>query len=602
MIIIGFQKSDEKSLIFFDFFMDCVYNWVREIFLLSFIQKMKNKNSLLKFWVMVASVITFWLSFSSATLFHLEINTWSRSADEIALMKSEISTKIMPIHFADNWNDFGWFFYFSNGLTGTENNIDKTVEINGDEPYKCNNLVRWYYYNAERWERLWPLDEDTKNTRKNLANSQWDLDIDWWLYTVCTTSGYDEALAACWNGNYDNYDDCIDEVNDTYKSDDYWYYWYLKHSYKWQEMALVAGVDYDATWDKFVTIDGNSKFSPTFIRYLNQNPVWFIYDYNWWIWLVWCKFKRPPVDSVKQVITTIYNFMPVDLSNIFQIVDDKITVTSEHNYDKFIDCSDFNAVWSPVLSIIIEWIVWLSDEKKVWYIGNPKDDKMQYFSTANIDNNTLVNYAKKKAEILCRWKWKGNYSQSDANKSVICIDDRNNNTSDFGSLQKGKTYIIKNRNVVITPESNCTETAINDSWYNLLIINWNLKINENWSTCVFTWNGFPRGSNTSAFESAVLWSNGEYDLSNGAAVWSYFNWNFIIDGYITGNNNSELEKKYFVYWKITSKDDFGDILSTFSWRCNDWIATDGTYCPSSLYQSASLVVIDRNYDSPLLKN
>ena len=183
------------------------------------------------------------------------------------------------------------------------------MEINGDEPYKCNNLVRWYYYNAERWERLWPLDDDTKNTREILANSQGSLNLNWWLYTVCTTSGYDEALAACWNDNY--YDKCIDEVNARYKSDDYWYYWYLVHNYKWQKMALVAGVDYDATWDKFVTIDSNSKFSPTFIRYLNQNPVWFIYDYNWWIWLVWCKFKRPPDNSVKQVITRIYNSIRV---------------------------------------------------------------------------------------------------------------------------------------------------------------------------------------------------------------------------------------------------------------------------------------------------
>jgi hypothetical protein len=30
------------------------------------------------------------------------------------------------------------------------------------------------------------------------------------------------------------------------------------------------------------------------------------------------------------------------------------------------------------------------------------DKKMQYFSTANINEKTLINYAKKKAAILCR--------------------------------------------------------------------------------------------------------------------------------------------------------------------------------------------------------
>jgi hypothetical protein len=35
-------------------------------------------------------------------------------------------------------------------------------------------------------------------------------------------------------------------------------------------------------------------------------------------------------------------------------------------------------------------------------MGNQSDQKMQYFTTANVDNDTLMNYARKKAEILCR--------------------------------------------------------------------------------------------------------------------------------------------------------------------------------------------------------
>jgi hypothetical protein len=94
----------------------------------------------------------------------------------------------------------------------------------------------------------------------------------------------------------------------------------------------------------------------------------------------------------------------------------------------------------------------------------------------------------------------------------------------------------------------------------------------------------------------------DYNLSDGAAVWSYIKWNFIVDGYITWST-SELKNKYFIYWKITSKDDYKTLLSTFSWRCNYWLSTveaDGNkhFCPDSLYQWAPLTVIDQNYPSP----
>jgi hypothetical protein len=77
-------------------------------------------------------------------------------------------------------------------------------------------------------------------------------------------------------------------------------------------------------------------------------------------------------------------------------------------------------------------------------------------------------------------------------------------------------------------------------------------------------------------------------------------------------NNETLKNKYFIYWKLTSKDNFNSLSDTFQWRCNNWIATDWTYCPRSYkvnwsyedwrlnpYEAAFLVVIDQNYDSPL---
>ena len=547
---------------------------------------------------MAIAISWFWISFSSATLFHLEVNTGWLSAAEIAVMKDDIKNKLMPVHFADNWNDFGWFFYFSNGLTWTNSTSKNKVTIQHDTGFDCDNQVRGYYYNAERWERLRPLDEDTKNTRKGLDDTQGELALNWWIYTVCTVSGYNQALTDCWTQETTTwYEACIDNVRQQYKADDNGYYWYIEHEYSWQTMALVAGVDYDNfnRPNDFVTISWTSKFSPTFIRYLNQNPVWFIYDYNWWVWLVGCKFKRPPSDSVKKVMQNLYNPWPANLKNIFFVTWDKIEVLSP--YGTYIDCSGSNAVWSPVLSLIIEGIIWLADEQKVWYIGTQKDDKMQYFSSASINNNTLINYAKKKAEILCRWRWNCNTSDS-----IVCCD------RSITPTDKSKIYVVKNWNVTISPETNCD---FNTNWYyNVVIVNgWNLIINESvWSSkCVFGGDGFLMGSSNTpeAFASAISWDAlnwQDYDLRAGAAVWSYIKWNFIVDGYITWNN-SDLKNKYFIYWKLTTQDDYKTLLSTFSWRCNYWLSTeeaDGTknFCPNSLYQWAPLTVIDQNYPSP----
>ena len=566
---------------------------------------------------MAIVICWFWISFSSATLFHLEINTWTLSDAEIAIMKDEIANKLMPIHFADNWNDFGWFFYFSNGLTGTDSTSKNLVTIQNDTGFDCDNQVRWYYYNAERWERLRPLDEDTKNTRKDLDNSQGsqgELTLNWWIYTVCTVNGYNQALTDCWTaGSTTWYEACIADVRQQFKADDNGYYWYIEHEYSWQTMALVAGVDYkDYNYslpDKFVTITWDSKFSPTFIRYLNQNPIWFIYDYNWWIGLVWCKFKRKWTNtlsySVKKTIELLYSITPLDLKNFFYISWDKIELS--WGYNQYIDCSNSNAVWSPVLSLIIEWIIWLADEQKVWYIGTDKNDKMQYFSTASINNSTLINYAKKKAEILCRWKWKNSYSSSQwTNSDVVCINGASFTVNNANNSQKNKTYIVKNWSVTISPEGWCVASSLNNNYYDIAIINsWNLIINETDPNCVFTGNGFVMGSDITSFKSAVssaALSGLEYDFSAGAAVWSYIKWNFIVDGYIKGNG-SELKNKYFVYWKLTTKDDFNTLLSTFSWRCNYWLSTEehgggNNFCPNSLYQWAPLTVIDQNYPSP----
>jgi len=52
--------------------------------------------------------------------------------------------------------------------------------------------------------------------------------------------------------------------------------------------------------------------------------------------------------------------------------------------------------------------------------GNERDAKTQYFSSVNVNNATLVNYAKRRAEELCRGKWRQQWNQALNDPEVIC--------------------------------------------------------------------------------------------------------------------------------------------------------------------------------------
>ena len=87
---------------------------------------------------------------------------------------------------------------------------------------------------------------------------------------------------------------------------------------------------------------------------------------------------------------------------------------------------------------------------------------------------------------------------------------------------------------------------------------------------------------------------------------SVIKWNFIINWHVKGLTvDTTLKRKYFIYWKFTTRDSFSDLEKVFTWRCNfDGNDTNSKKClPGnySPYSSAALTIIDQNYDSPLFK-
>jgi hypothetical protein len=62
---------------------------------------------------------------------------------------------------------------------------------------------------------------------------------------------------------------------------------------------------------------------------------------------------------------------------------------------------------------------------------------MQYFSSASVDTNSLMNYAKQKAEQMCRGKWTCN-----SNDSLVCCETFTGSMVKSTPAQR-KTYVIK---------------------------------------------------------------------------------------------------------------------------------------------------------------
>ena len=579
---------------------------------------MKNKSLLLKFGVMVLAISCFSLSSTFATNFHLNV-------DNMTALESELEKNLHPIHFADNGNDFWGFFYISNGLWNASGNIATSeyiyeVTIWGWSPaawekYQCARQVRWFYYNAERWERLWPLDQETWSG----LNSMKFLNTTWWLYTRCEQPWYLTKLDECeyeakQPGARESYEDCKNRIRWLYSWDNNWYYWELLQTYPKgsdQQFSLVMWVDYDTkVAGKFVTITGDSKLSPTFIRLWNRYPLWFVYDHNWWVGFVWCKIVDAQNNTgyLKAILRELKSLTGLDDLFYYDETTSTVRYIGTSVYETGVDCSGL--VRDPLLWIVIEWIVWLweqNNQTNVNIIWNEMDKKMQYFSTANINEKTLINYAKKKAAILCRWKWDCNDVSSN---DIVCCENAPSSVISTSTSSHRKTYIIKNWDVKISPF-----TSNSNSYYDVFLMSGNLIIEESVSPARFLFTKEWFVDNTpgavSNFKSAIESLGGASYAWNWAAVASLIKWNFIINGKIKGPDvsNPILKNKYFIYGKITTTDTFDDLLSTFQWRCNNWVSSeesDGnqTYCPSTTawwnnpYQVASLVVIDQNYDSP----
>jgi hypothetical protein len=86
-----------------------------------------------------------------------------------------------------------------------------------------------------------------------------------------------------------------------------------------------------------------------------------------------------------------------------------------------LDCSNAGSSIDTLLFLKIQGLIGMSSDSKDvgQLLGNENDAKTQYFSSVQLNNASLVNLAKQKAEELCRGNWKDSPIYTN---SVICIN------------------------------------------------------------------------------------------------------------------------------------------------------------------------------------
>ncbi len=567
-----------------------------------------NKKALsFKIWLIIFSIFVIGLSFTSATSFQITV-------DKVKGFSEAITKNITPIHFADNWNDFWGFLYFANdgSLDDTDDSKLYNVKIDDGSLYVCERKIRWFYYNAERWEILWPLDKDTWP----IADIDGMQNVEWWIYTLCRDWSYTRELAICEEKVDKEKDDCISDVGERFPYDNAYYGAVIHETNRDEKFSLIVGINYNTTPEKWITpktTDNKFEFARTFMRVNNVYPVGFVYDYKGWVWFAWCEINDNRQITLRQVLSKLIGGKT--LNDLFMINNGKLTPNEHELWPSLannLTCDKFGRAWDSLSRVLVEWIVWLNRESSLGIQWNQTNSKMQYFASANINNATIINYAKRKSEILCRWKWITRESELSSalngTQQVICttVDVSASNASK--ASQNKKTLIVKKWKVTINPNNN--------QYYDIFINGWNLIIDENSATKnVFNIQWFTT-SETSVddFNDTVKENideetstlNYKWDLSS---VWVFIRWNFIVDGNVKSASDGGLKNKYFIYWKFTTKDTLTTLENTFKWRCNNWISNEDPqyYCPPSTdeysnpYANASLVVIDQDYNSPLLK-
>ena len=436
-----------------------------------------------------------------------------------------LANRFSTVHFNVGGNDFwGGFFWTDTKVLSTPQIITTKWET-----LSCTDQVRGFYYNSQRGERLWPLDtdsqEDLGRIQANYRAPQ--MHIDGGFYTNCQKNST--------NGKNDT-----DNRNNPHTA----IYGRITHEYKGKQYSLYAGLLNNTTNNELPSAELRCNLQ----RIDNQYPFGYIYDKAGGIAMVGAYVKSDKLDSVKKFHTVFtkkleqskcvndyYSMQEVKKNN--QIVTEP-RIIKDNNWkskDSELDEQDDNLIFGngsaleTMMNLGIRGIVGLSsqvqttDQNKIE--NNTRQTSLLVSTTENIAN--IINLANKRAEALCRNKW-GNKIDTE----VICLNKGLNKGIEINpndDKYKGKTIVIKEGNLTLNNYMDTNSQALT-----ILLMKWDLILKNKEATNTFLANGYqdPQGNITA----------------------NYLKGNFIINGLIQGdsNSNNEIQRKLIVHGKIAS--------------------------------------------------
>lgn len=485
------------------------------------------------------------------------------------LNQTSLLSKFSEIHFSSPGNDFWWWVFW---LPIKSLNSPQTITAGGVTK-TCYKQLRWIYYNAARGGRLWPLDQETLG----LLTWTWgiwysNLQVNWWLYTNCWT-------------------------------DQYGIFWVITYIRWWTTSYIIAWTKLNYQQNDYI-----SEFANTFEYFNNVTPLWYFWD------------SVGGIGFVGWAITWSENLLwylnnTWSISSSFLTTGGNSTTSSSGQWSVILtwDSQAQDTMWNILIqgNVILSKAIDVYEKKAL--LGNL--ERRTILINSDINSATVINLAKKNAEVLCRgktylvwWSWP-TYLPSSSQEKVLCYKNTDNLEINLSQdLHKDKTIIVRNWNITLTNTMTKDSSALD-----VFIDEWNLFIKSPITTKTnFNQDWYPSDTN----------------ITNS---WIFIKGNFVVNGLLMWKDISDsvapIENKVHLLgkvaflntpttpsqWRITQVNNvlwttiFQDNINlenVFSRYCDmSWNGSDGTSCwwSTSSATVTPFVVLNASYPSNIIK-
>ncbi|MDD4714455.1 MAG: hypothetical protein PHT72_03175 [Candidatus Absconditabacteria bacterium] len=562
------------------------------------------------------------------------------------------------IHFAAGGNDFGGTFLWATAGTLEE---PITVQANTDK-LDCRRQVRGLYYNSQRGERLWPLDDLTAT---QLGYDDSGLVSTGGLYTSCSNSTLvsDENFITV---SFDYLREALLDGENVF---------YVKND----ESSSISFTQINILESELIVILQNNAFSESKIQefstkasyFLDNNTLSLIPGKESLYWDLFKSFEDYLRQGWQDIQETygIYGY----LTHTFSSKDYKLIAGVQYEEDSARNLIQYTSPLAPTFQrfnnqIPLGFVYDLNGG--LGFVGCEVkaglDLLIQTLNTSGVNYSFLLTDAglldwstipgvtlqctnlgitldsllllKIQGIIGLSSDLSSDYAALDGNESssktqyfssvsvnnatlinaarrnaqelcrggstatVLCL--KGDQTRSVSSLA-GQIVIIENGNLTLNGSST------NDSQpLNIFIDKGNLILTQTSDQNVsFNAQGFPEVPATSASIASGVFLKG----------------NFVVNGLVSVKEQGTKAPKLFIHGKFTSLNTYAtpstarqnqlnalfptnrptsdqiDLTKVFTWRCGYGQATDGSSCPPSEFQNAPLVIINQNYPSRLLQ-